>query len=99
MARAPLPDCGPAPARPPLPSPARAGLMQKVKLGPLHNFWSHIFDFTPKDGNWRILPAGAETSTAALLGPLPDEAKEVLGDKPSAVRRRARMHACAQVHI
>lgn len=60
------------------------GLMQKVKLGPFHNFWSHIFDFTPKDGNWRILPAGAEISTAALLAPLPEEAKAVLDDKPPA---------------
>ncbi len=60
-----------------LPYAGLAAQLAACKLSPLHNFWSHIFDFTPaadkKAANWRLLPAG--TSAASVLGAaLPAEA-------------------------
>lgn len=51
--------------------------MQAVKLQVLHNFWSHIYDFTPKPGNWKTL--GPEFSVQGLLAPMPEEAVNAFG--------------------
>ncbi|GIL51839.1 hypothetical protein Vafri_7748 [Volvox africanus] len=50
--------------------------MRHAKLSLFHNFWYDIFDFTPKDGNWRLLPHG--TKAATLLEPIPSEVAELL---------------------
>lgn len=33
-----------------------AGHLKSVQMNFLQNHWSHIYDFTPKDGNWSYLP-------------------------------------------
>ncbi|KAG2436926.1 hypothetical protein HXX76_006445 [Chlamydomonas incerta] len=62
--------------------PQLADHMKHSKLSAFHNFWWHIYDFTPKDGNWDLLPAG--TTAASLLQPIPQEPADVLAGKPPA---------------
>ncbi|GAX81933.1 hypothetical protein CEUSTIGMA_g9361.t1 [Chlamydomonas eustigma] len=52
--------------------------MQKAKLSTLHNFWSRIYDFTPKAGNWRLLDP--DHTVQKLLAPVPEEAKAAFGE-------------------
>jgi hypothetical protein len=58
---------------------ALAPQMKAAKLDVLHNFWSHVYDFTPKAGNWSLL--GPEASVESLLGSpeLPEKAAAALG--------------------
>ncbi|KAG2444217.1 hypothetical protein HYH02_009155 [Chlamydomonas schloesseri] len=63
--------------------PQLAEHMKHSKLSAFHNFWWHIYDFTPKDGNWDLLPAGT-TAAASLLQPIPQEPADVLAGKPPA---------------
>ncbi|KAG1665290.1 hypothetical protein FOA52_015867 [Chlamydomonas sp. UWO 241] len=61
---------------------ALAPQMKAAKLDALHNFWSHVYDFTPATGkaaNWSLL--GPEASVESLLGSpeLPEKAAEALG--------------------
>jgi len=51
--------------------------MKACRLSVLHNFWSYIYDFTAKPGNWHTLDAGL--STEELLSPIPQEAQQALG--------------------
>ncbi|GLC45170.1 hypothetical protein PLESTB_000427900 [Pleodorina starrii] len=60
-----------------LPYPELGDHMRHAKLGIFHNFWYDIFDFTPKDGNWRLIPSSS-SSSAALLEPIPHQAAELL---------------------
>lgn len=56
------------------------GLMQQlgaVKLSPLHNFWSEVYDFSPKDGNWHIMPEQQATFSHLFPSP-PDEVKQLM---------------------
>ncbi|PNW85778.1 hypothetical protein CHLRE_03g205750v5 [Chlamydomonas reinhardtii] len=62
--------------------PQLADHMKHSKLSAFHNFWWHIYDFTPKDGNWDLLPAGS--TAASLLQPIPQEPADVLAGKPPA---------------
>lgn len=60
--------------------PALTDQLAKAKLHVLHNFWSFIYDFTPKSGNWKFLPEA--TTVQGLLGQegkLPAEAASAFG--------------------
>ncbi|GFR40821.1 hypothetical protein Agub_g1444 [Astrephomene gubernaculifera] len=57
-----------------LPYPELADHMRQAKLGLFHNFWWHVYDFTPKPGNWQLLPP--DVTAASLLQPLPQEVAE-----------------------
>lgn len=46
-----------------------------AQMSPLHNFWSHIYDYTPKLGNYSILPA---TDFATMLAPIPEQVLPLL---------------------
>mmetsp|Transcript_45545 Transcript_45545/g.118014 ORF Transcript_45545/g.118014 Transcript_45545/m.118014 type:complete len:332 (-) Transcript_45545:347-1342(-) len=37
------------------------GHLKSVQMNFLQNHWSHIYDFTPKDGNWSYLPPTASS--------------------------------------
>lgn len=54
-----------------------ADQMKAAKLQVVHNFWSNVYDFTPKSTNWHYLEPG--TTVEALLGPFPDAVKTALG--------------------
>ena len=61
----------------------------------LHNFWSHIYDFTPTAANnWYFLPSdGGGAGTGAvldLLGPLPKAVALAAGEPEGQVRREGR---------
>ncbi|KAG2483533.1 hypothetical protein HYH03_017638 [Edaphochlamys debaryana] len=64
-----------------MPYTAMEGHLRAAKLSPLHNYWWHIYDFTPKDGNWRLLPAG--TTTLSLVQPLPQEVAPSFAPQPA----------------
>jgi hypothetical protein len=32
-----------------------AAHLKGARLDALHNFWWHVYDFTPKEGNWRCV--------------------------------------------
>ena len=51
--------------------------LKMAKLEVFSNHWSHIYDFTKKDGNWKILPSSA--TVQSLLGPIPDQATLAFG--------------------
>jgi hypothetical protein len=51
--------------------------LNAAKLQVLHNFWSHIYDFTPKQGNWKFLPA--DSTVLGILSPVPKEATDAFG--------------------
>lgn len=47
--------------------------LKTAKLDELNNHWSHIYDFTKKDGNWKIL--SPSVTVQSLLSPIPDQAR------------------------
>eukprot|EP00955_Chlamydomonas_euryale_P083376 363847-Chlamydomonas_euryale.AAC.10 len=54
--------------------------MKAARLDVLHNFWSHVYDFTPKAGNWSLLAADAGGVRKLLGSPeLPEAADAALG--------------------
>jgi protein XRP2 len=56
-----------------------AAQLAAVKLSPLHNFWSAVFDFSPAEGNWGLLPEERAASLDALTrGRVPPEVAALL---------------------
>mmetsp|Transcript_37513 Transcript_37513/g.94700 ORF Transcript_37513/g.94700 Transcript_37513/m.94700 type:complete len:353 (-) Transcript_37513:348-1406(-) len=59
---------------------ALSAQLKAAKLDVVHNFWSHVYDFTPKSTNWHYLEPG--TTVEALLGGdagFPEPVKAALG--------------------
>lgn len=63
-----------------LPYSGLASQLAACNLSPFHNFWSHIFDFTPpesgKPNNWSLLPAG--TTAETILGSMPEDVTQLV---------------------
>lgn len=65
-------------------------------MSPLHNFWYYIFDFTPKDGNWRLLAPEA-ADARSLLAPIPESVAAHLAPAASEVKAHSRPASRLQV--
>ncbi|PNH10117.1 Protein XRP2 [Tetrabaena socialis] len=64
-----------------MPYPQLAAHMVSAKLSPFHNFWWHVFDFTKKEGNWRLQPPAGPCSAPGaghVLDPVPAEVAELM---------------------
>lgn len=76
--------------------PAHTAHLKAAKLLPIHNFWSYIYDFTPKPGNWKLL--GPEATVESLLGPkIPDDALAALGKHGKEVRVTQKECTCVSL--
>lgn len=57
-----------------------AAQLQQHRMSPFHNFWSHVYDFTPASAgegpHWELV-RGAQASSGVLFPQLPAEVKEL----------------------
>jgi hypothetical protein len=66
--------------------------LASAKMNSLHNFWYYVFDFTPKEGSWKLLPPTDSTlmsNTEHLLSPIPPSIATHLGQGTPEVGARA----------
>lgn len=57
-----------------------AAQLEQQRMSPFHNFWSHVYDFTPATAgegpHWELV-RGEQASSEALFPQLPSEVKEL----------------------